>query len=173
MGLVNGTKDGAILGLGVVILWYLIKRPPLTIFGQQDYYPDLDGEQTNPDNFDPNKKIGFGSTGKEVKAVIKLMNKYCHDLQYDFNTDTFLGVECCPPYPTGSGGYLLQNNIIPESTYFDDKASTVLFNRFQVNNISYKQLVNALKGLDEDGNPLLDNDGKPRKSNWNNYLKDC
>jgi len=164
MGLVNGAKDGAIVGIGVVILWYLIKQPPLTIFGQQDYYP----EGVNPKKFDPDKPVTMGSEGMEVQAVKGLLNKYC--ISYTSN-----GIECCPELPTsGSGGFYLDKVLLDQSdNYFDNRDETVLFNRTGTDAISYRTLVNAIKGKNPDGSQKYNQDGTKAPNNWNVFINDC
>ena len=177
MGLVSGAKDGAILGLGVVIAWWIIKRPPFAIFGQSEYYPEIDGEQMDPDTFDPNIIVQQGSNNIEAKAVKILMNKYCHLMNYNFQTGLYESVECCPTLESfhnqGSGGYFLKDVLLPETDYFSEEDSTTLFNRYKVFAVTYAQLVNAIKGLDIDGNPIIYGDGSKAKDNRNSWLRDC
>jgi len=161
MAVVDGLKDGAFLmGLGV-LAWVIVKPINLSFFGQQDYYPN----GANNKDFNPDKVIGLGSDNIEVKAIKKLLNKYCYTI-----TESN-GIGCCQPYQNtinnNPGGYYLNNDLLDENdSYFSDTDQTVLFNRTGASALSYRTLVNAIKGIDENGNQIAPN-------NWKNFLKNC
>lgn len=170
MGFVDGLKDGAVLTALGVIAWIIVKKPKLTLFGEQDYYPN--GTWDDGKNFNPDKKIGLGSEGQEVIELKKLLNKYCYTITASS------GIDCCPSKQSvlqnQSGGYYWQNQLMDETDdYFDQIDATILFNRTGADNVSYRELVNAIKGLTPNGNQAYNSDGTKKPNNWGNFLREC
>ena len=134
MNLKEGIKDGAFLGLGILLFFVVKNFNKLQLFGGEgtEYFPD----GTNPSNFDPNKVLAPGDQSIEVLKIQQAINKYNYDI---INGK----LECVQPI-SGSGGYF--NFKIPENGVFDGDTETILFNRYGVTGaITYKQLIDGIK----------------------------
>lgn len=135
MNLKEGIKDGAFLGLGILLFFVVKNFNKLQLFGGQgaEYYPD----GTNPSNFDPNKVLDLGDQSIEVLKIQQALNKY--NYTYDNN-----GNLKCVELPTSTGGYY--NFKIPETGVFDDQTQLILLNQYGVSGaITYKQLIDGIK----------------------------
>ena len=134
MNLKEGIKDGAFLGLGILLFFVVKNFNKLQLFGGEgtEYFPD----GTNPSNFDPNNVLAPGDQSIEVLKIQQAINKYNYDI---INGK----LECVQPI-SGSGGYF--NFKIPENGVFDGDTETILFNRYGVTgSITYKQLIDGIK----------------------------
>jgi hypothetical protein len=134
MNLKEGVRDGAFLGLGILLFFVVKNFNKLQLFGGEgaEYYPD----GTNPSNFDPNKVLSPGDQSIEVLKIQQTLNKYNYNI-------TANGLECVEPI-SGSGGYF--NYKVPENGTFDSDTETILLNRYGVTgSITYKQLIDGIK----------------------------
>ena len=83
MSVKDGIRDGAIVGVALMIYFAIKNFDRLTLFGGKDFnlYPKLDGEQTNdkitdPNYFDPDAIPLQNQFSLEMLAIQKLANKY-------------------------------------------------------------------------------------------------
>jgi len=127
-----GIRDGAIVGIALMIYFAFKNRDRLTLFGGKDFnlYPKLDGQQTNdkitdPNYFDPDTIPLANQFSLEMLAIQKLANKY--NVRADGS---------CVTLPNVTGIY----SYIPETGFYNNETDLVLFNSYGITGIpSYKQ----------------------------------
>lgn len=145
MSLRNGVKDGAIVGLALMLYFAFKNFDKLTLFGGKglDLYPKLDGKNTtnkigDPMYFDPDKNPDPNNFSLEMLALQKLANKYLYFNIYP-NQDCVL-----PPQGSGPSGFIYP--YIPETGFYNSKTQTSLFNRYNTQGIpTYRQFRDHIK----------------------------
>lgn len=137
MSVKDGIRDGAIVGVALMIYFAIKNFDRLTLFGGKDFnlYPKLDGQQTNdkiddPNYFNPDAIPLPNQFSLEMLAIQKLANKY-----------NVRGDGSCVTLPNVTGIY----SYIPETGFYNNETDLVLFNSFGINGIpSYKQFRNHI-----------------------------
>ena len=127
-----GIRDGAIVGIALMIYFAFKNRDRLTLFGGKDFnlYPKLDGQQTNdkiadPNYFDPDAIPLQNQFSLEMLAIQKLANKY--NRRADGS---------CVTLPNVTGIY----SYMPETGFYNNETDLVLLNSYGITGIpSYKQ----------------------------------
>ena len=137
MSVKDGIRDGAIVGVALMIYFAIKNFDRLKLFGGKDFnlYPKLDGQQTNdkvtdPNYFDPEAIPLPNQFSLEMLAIQKLANKY--NVRADGS---------CVTLPNVTGIY----SYIPETGFYNNETDLVLFNSYGITGIpSYKQFRNHI-----------------------------
>jgi hypothetical protein len=137
MSVKDGIRDGAIVGVALIIYFAIKNFDRLTLFGGKDFnlYPKLDGKQTNdkitdPNYFNPDAVPLPNQFSLEMLAIQKLANKY--NRRADGS---------CVTLPNVTGIY----SYIPETGFYNNETDLVLFNSYGITGIpSYKEFRNHI-----------------------------
>jgi hypothetical protein len=137
MSVKDGIRDGAIVGVALIIYFAIKNFDRLTLFGGKDFnlYPKLDGKQTNdkitdPNYFNPDAIPLQNQFSLEMLAIQKLANKY--NRRADGS---------CVTLPNVTGIY----SYIPETGFYNNETDLVLFNSYGITGIpSYKEFRNHI-----------------------------
>jgi len=145
MSVKDGIRDGAIVGVALMIYFAIKNFDRLTLFGGKDFnlYPKLDGQQTNdkmsdPNYFDPDAIPLKNQFSLEMLAIQKLANKY------NTSIDAQGKRRCVLPSPAGApAGTIYQ--YIPETGFYNNQTELTLFNSYGITGIpSYKEFRNHI-----------------------------